>query len=116
MRAALFFKNITFLLITGLWLAITAGFAAANTVNANCAVPVFGVSGVIVDERAETASLARDNGAAKAAKQALETVINRIMADADNRQSFLRQSTPDAFLDYVHIVAENSLEQLYRDP
>ncbi len=113
MRAALFFKNITFLLITGLWLAITTGFAAANAVNANCAVPVFGVSGVIVDERAETASLARDNGAAEAAKQALETVINRIVADTDKRQAFLRQSTPDAFLDFVHIVAENSLEQRY---
>ena len=113
MRAALFVKNITFLLITGLWLAITTGFAAASAVNANCAVPVFGISGVMVDERAETASLARDNGAAQAAKQAFETVINRIVADADKRQAFLRQSTPDAFLDFVHIVAENSLEQRY---
>ena len=113
MRAALFFKNITFLLITGLWLAITTGFAAANAVNANCSVPVFGVAGVMVDERAETASLARDNGAAEAAKQAFETVINRIVADADKRHAFLGQSTPDAFLDFVHIVAENSLEQRY---
>ncbi|MEL0062990.1 MAG: hypothetical protein VW801_05680, partial [Candidatus Puniceispirillum sp.] len=89
------------------------GFAAANGVNANCAVPVFGVAGVMVDERAETASLARDNGAAEAAKQAFETVINRVVADADKRHAFLGQSTPDAFLDFVHIVAENSLEQRY---
>ena len=113
MRAALFFKNITFLLITGLWLAITTGFAAASSVNANCVVPVFGVAGVMVDERAETASLARDNGAAEATKRAFDTVINRIVADADKRDAFLSQSTPDAFLDFVHIVMENSLEQRY---
>jgi len=41
----------------------------AMAMNSWCAEPVFGVSNVSIDQRAETASIARDIGVRKAAEQ-----------------------------------------------
>ena len=58
------------------WLS---GRKPAMAMNSWCAEPVFGVSNISIDQRAETASIARDIGVRKAAEQAFSTVLDRIL-------------------------------------
>ena len=51
----------------------------AMAMNSWCTEPVFGVSNISIDQRAETASIARDIGVRKAAEQAFSTVLDRIL-------------------------------------
>ena len=55
----------------------------AMAMNSWCAAPVFGVSNISIDQRAETASTARDIGVRKAAEQAFSTVLDRILLTND---------------------------------
>jgi len=81
--------------------------------NSWCAEPVFGVSHISVDQRAETASIARDIGVRKAAERAFSTVLNRILSTNDARKKFMSSHDLDDFSDFIHIVEENNLDQRY---
>ena len=59
----------------------------AMAMNSWCAEPVFGVSNISIDQRAETASIAREIGVRKAAEQAFSTVLDRILLTNDARLS-----------------------------
>jgi hypothetical protein len=117
MRAALIFRNIKFLagrmirlsLFAGMWV----GGASVVAVGQPCVDPVFGVSAVKVDQRAETASLARDAGAKDAAERAFTTVLGRLLVDQNAVGGFLQQHSVEQFLDFVHIIEENTLEKRY---
>ena len=78
-----------------------------------CAEPVFGVSNITIDQRAETASVARDIGVRKAAEQAFSIVLDRILLTSDARHKFMTLHDLDDFSDFVHIVEENNLDQRY---
>lgn len=78
-----------------------------------CAEPVFGVSNISIDQRAKTASIARDIGVRKAAEQAFSTVLDRILLTNDARLKFMTLHDLDDFSDFVHIVEENNLDQRY---
>lgn len=81
--------------------------------NSWCAEPVFGVSNITIDQRAETASVARDIGVRKAAERAFSIVLDRILLTSDARHKFMTLHDLDDFSDFVHIVEENNLEQRY---
>ena len=81
--------------------------------NSWCAEPVFGVSNISIDQRAETASIARDIGVRKAAEQAFSTVLDRILLTNDAQQKFMSLHDLDDFSDFIHIVEENNLDQRY---
>ena len=81
--------------------------------NSWCAEPVFGVSNISIDQRAENASIAREIGVRKAAEQAFSTVLDRILLTNDARLEFMTLHDLDDFSDFIHIVEENSLDQRY---
>ena len=83
----------------------------AMAMNCWCTEPVFGVSNISIDQRAETASIARDIGVRKAAEQAFSTVLDRILLTNDARLKFMTLHDLDDFSDFVHIVEENNLDQ-----
>ena len=81
--------------------------------NSWCAEPVFGVSNISIDQRAETASIARDIGVRKAAELAFSTVLDRILLTNDAQHKFMTSHDPDDFSDFIHIVEEKNLDQRY---
>ena len=81
--------------------------------NSWCTEAVFGVSNISVDQRAETASIARDIGVRKAAERAFSTVLDRILLTSETRQKFMSLHDLDDFSDFIHIVEENNLDQRY---
>ncbi len=85
----------------------------AMAMNSWCAEPVFGVSNISIDQRAETASIARDIGVRKAAEHAFSTVLDRILLTNEARQKFMASHDLDDFSDFIHIVEENNLDQRY---
>ena len=117
MRAAfiLFFSAI-FRWRVGLLAFLPFGFMSEKPVvamNSRCDEPVYGVSQVYIDQRAETASIARDVGIRKAAEQAFSKVLSRILLKADARSQFMTLHDLDDFSDFIHIVEENNLDQRY---
>ena len=117
MRAAFIFQIITkisrysrMLVFIALALFIGHPVLAANN---RCSEPVFGVAGVKVDQRAETASIARDVGVRDAAERAFATVLDRVLPAAAGTAQFLAIHDLDNFSDFTHIVEENNLEQRY---
>ncbi len=82
-------------------------------INSWCAEPVFGVSNISIDQRAETASIARDIGVRKAAEQAFSTVLDRILLTNDAQHKFMSLHDLDDFSDFTHIVEEKNLDQRY---
>ncbi|MBL6774963.1 MAG: hypothetical protein ISQ26_06075 [Candidatus Puniceispirillum sp.] len=117
MRAAFIFHIITeishhsrMLVFIALVLFIGHPVLAANK---RCSEPVFGVAGVKVDQRAETASIARDVGVRDAAERAFATVLDRVLPAAAGTAQFLATHDLDNFSDFTHIVEENNLEQRY---
>ena len=78
-----------------------------------CAEPVFGVSNISVDQRAETASIARDIGVRRAAEHAFSTVLDRILLTNEARHKFMTLHDLDDFSDFTHIVEENNLDRRY---
>ncbi len=117
MRAAfiLFFSAI-FHWRVGLLAFLPFGFMSGKPVvamNSRCDEPVYGVSQVYIDQRAETASIARDVGIRKAAEQAFSKVLSRVLLKADARSQFMTLHDLDDFSDFIHIVEENNLDQRY---
>ena len=78
-----------------------------------CVEPVFGVSNISIDQRAKTASAARDIGVRKAAEQAFLTVLNRVLLTNDTQLQFMLSHDVDNFSDFIHIVEEKYLDQRY---
>ena len=117
MLAAFIFHFLTrFRWLCKLLAALLFGFLAVKPVVAMdswCAEPVFGVSNIAIDQRAETASIARDIGVRKAAERAFSTVLKRILVTNDARQKFMELHDLDDFSDFIHIVEENNLDQRY---
>ncbi len=99
------------------WVTLISGLmvgGAPNGAEANlCKEPVFGVKSVQVDQRAATASLARDEGMQKAAETAFGRVLGRLLLNTDQRDQFIAAHSYDHFSDFVQIVKENSLDQRY---
>ena len=117
MRAAFIFHLLViFRWWSTLLVFLLLGFLAgkpAIAMNSWCAEPVFGVSNISIDQRAETASIARDIGVRKAAEQAFSTVLDRILLTNDARLKFMTLHDLDDFSDFIHIVEENNLDQRY---
>ena len=117
MRAAFIFHFLAIFRWQGRLLAFfLLGFLLGKPVmamNSWCAEPVFGVSHISVDQRAETASIARDIGVRKAAERAFSTVLDRILLTNDARHKFMTSHDLDDFSDFIHIVEENNLDQRY---
>ena len=117
MRAAfIFYFRVIFCWRGRLLAFLLLGFLAekpAMAMNSWCAEPVFGGSNISIDQRAETASIARDIGVRKAAEQAFSTVLDRILLTNDARLKFLTLHDPDDFSDFIHIVEENNLDRRY---
>jgi hypothetical protein len=117
MRAAFIFHFLAIFCWRGRLLAfLLFGFLAvkpAMAINSWCAEPVFGVSNISIDQRAETASIARDIGVRKAAEQAFSTVLGRILLTNDAQHKFMSLHDLDDFSDFIHIVEENNLDQRY---
>ena len=117
MRAAFIFHLITlFRRQSRLLVCLLLGFAASEPVlamNNRCNEPVFGVAGVKIDQRAETASMARDIGIRKAAELAFSTVLDRLLPTGERQAQFMAAHDLDDFSDFTHIVEENNLEQRY---
>jgi hypothetical protein len=117
MRAAFIFQLITlFRRQSRLLVILTFGLAVSEPVlaaNNRCNEPVFGVAGVQIDQRAETASKARDMGIRNAAERAFATVLDRLLATSDGRAQFMASHDLDDFSDFTHIVKENNLEKRY---
>ena len=117
MRAAfiLFFSAI-FRWRAGFLAFLPFGFISEKPVmamNSRCDEPVYGVSQVYIDQRAETASIARDVGIRKAAEQAFSKVLSRVLLEPDARSQFMTLHDLDDFSDFIHIVEENNLDQRY---
>lgn len=100
-------RPLAFILVA---LCISHPVLAANN---RCSEPVYGVAGVTVDQRAETASIARDVGVRDAAERAFSTVLDRVLPTAAGKAQFLATHDLDNFSDFTHIVEENNLEQRY---
>ena len=116
MRTALFSKIFNFILIFLIALVFDLGIVHAESgqfSTSQCNETVFGVSGIKVDQRAETASLARERGVRKAAEHAFDTILQRLLRDRSERESFANSHDLDQFSDFVQIVEENSLKQRY---
>ena len=117
MRAAFIFHfRIIFRLRGRLLAFLLLGFLSekpAMAMNSWCTEPVFGVSNISIDQRAETASIARDIGVRKAAEQAFSTVLNRVLLTNDARLKFMTLHDLDDFSDFVRIVEENNLDRRY---
>lgn len=117
MRAAFIFHFFAiFPLQTGLLALLLLDFLLgkpAVAMNSRCTEPVFGVSNISIDYRAETASIARDIGVRKAAEQAFSTVVSRLLLTNDERFLFMTSHDLDDFSDFIHIVEETNLDQRY---
>ena len=117
MRAAFIFHLLAIFrwqnrVLVALLLGVLAG-KPVMAMNSWCAEPVFGVSNISIDQRAETASIARDIGVRKAAEQAFSTVLDRILITNDAQHKFMSLHDLDDFSDFTHIVEENNLDQRY---
>ena len=117
MRAAFIFHLTTLfrhpsrlLVVLTLGLVISEPALAANN---RCNEPIFGVAGVRIDQRAENASKARDEGIRNAAERAFAIVLDRLLPTADGQVQFMAAHDLDDFSDFTHIVEENNLEQRY---
>jgi hypothetical protein len=117
MRAAFIFHLIILfrhpsrlLVVLALVLAISEPALAANN---RCNEPIFGVAGVRIDQRAESASKARDMGVRNAAERAFAIVLDRLLPTAEGQAQFMAAHDLDNFSDFTHIVEENNLEQRY---
>ena len=97
-------------MVLTLGLTISEPVLAANN---RCSDPVFGAAGVRIDQRAESASKARDMGTRSAAERAFAIVLDRLLSSADGRAQFIAAHDLDDFSDFTHIVEENNLEQRY---
>ena len=75
-----------------------------------CRNPVFGYSGIKIDESAETANAAQQKSFAKAHRDAFSVVLNRVLIGDTADFSEL---TPETFVELVHIRTENSLPGRY---
>ena len=78
-----------------------------------CGAPQFGIQNVSIDQRAETASEARNLGIRTAAETGFRVVVTRLLNDQQTVASFIADHDLDAFTDFVHIDSENSLEGRY---
>ena len=85
----------------------------AFALNDRCSEPVFGVSNISIDQRAETAAIARDTGVRMAAEQAFSMVLDRLLLPNKKRDLFAESHDLDDFSDFTHIVEENSLDRRY---
>ncbi len=117
MRAAFIFNfNTSFicnvLLLTLLMFTISL-VEPAVAMNNRCQTPVFGMSDVGIDQRAETAAMARDIGVRKAAEQAFSAVLDRVLSSNEERLKFMASHDLDDFSDFTHIVKENNLDKRY---
>ena len=117
MRAAFIFHLITlFRHQSRLLVVLTFGLAISEPVlaaNNRCNEPVFGAAGVLIDQRAENASKARDIGTRNAAERAFAIVLDRLLPSADGSTQFMAAHDLDDFSDFTHIVEENNLERRY---
>ena len=117
MRAAFIFNFILIFICRGFLLLclvvvfplIEPAFAVKN----RCSAPVFGMSNVSIDPRAETAAMARDIGVRTAAEYAFSTVLDRVLLSNEERSRFMESHDLDDFSDFTHIVNENNLDQRY---
>ena len=117
MRAAFIFHFLTIFRYQGrvlvYFLLVVLSGKSAMAMNSWCAEPVFGVSNISIDQRAETASIARDIGVRKAAEQAFSILLDRIILTNDARLKFMALHDLDDFSDFIHIVEENNLDKRY---
>ena len=115
MRASFNFILISFCkCLVLIWLLlISTDDHQAYALNNRCDSPVFGVSDVSIDQRAETAAIAREIGVRKAAEHAFLKVLDRLVMPNVKRDLFLESHDLDEFSDFTHIVRENSLDQRY---
>ena len=117
MRAAFIFHFLTIFRYQGrvlvYFLLVVLSGKSAMAMNSWCAEPVFGVSNISIDQRAETASIARDIGVRKAAEQAFSILLDRIILTNDARRKFMTLHDLDDFSDFIHIVEENNLDKRY---
>ena len=97
-----------------IWVLYSGSLSSqAFALNNRCSEPVFGVSNISIDQRAETAAIARDIGVRRAAEQAFLMVLDRLLLPNEKKDVFVRSHDLDDFSDFTHIVEENSLDQRY---
>ena len=99
------------LVMLGLF-TLGAGVLPAQAYDA-CASPQFGASGIMVDERAETAEDAQINGMRRATEIAFARVLTRLLRDPAIVDAFIEAHEPDRFVDFFHIASENTLAGRY---
>lgn len=75
-----------------------------------CLNPVFGVSGISIDETAATANEAQQSALASAHQEAFATVLDRLLIPSIEE---LDRFVPEQFVELVHIRTENSLPGRY---
>ena len=78
-----------------------------------CTLPQFGVAGIAVDERADTAEEAQVNGMRRATETAFARVLTRLLRTPAAVDNFTEIHSPDRFVDFFHIASENTIAGRY---
>lgn len=81
--------------------------------SSNCAVPAFGVSHVEIDHSGETGQIAREVGTNLATKDAVKTVLSRIVQLEEEQEFSLEAAEAADFVDFIHIQSETALANRY---
>lgn len=91
---------------------VTTGAVPSHAYDA-CTLPQFGVAGIAVDERADTAEEAQINGMRRATETAFARVLTRLLRSPAAVDSFTEIHSPDRFVDFFHIASENTIAGRY---
>ena len=78
-----------------------------------CPSPQFGVTGISVDQTAQTAEDAQTEGMKQAAVTGFSRILSRLLRSQSAMDAFLAENDPDQFVDFFRIAEENSLEGRY---
>ena len=78
-----------------------------------CPSPQFGVTGINVDQTAQTASAAQTEGMRQATMTGFSRILSRLLRSQSAVDEFLTANDPDQFVDFFRIAEENSLEGRY---
>ena len=91
---------------------VTTGAVPSHAYDA-CTLPQFGVAGIALDERADTAEEAQVNGMRRATETAFARVLTRLLRSPAAVDSFTEIHGPDRFVDFFHIASENTIAGRY---
>lgn len=95
--------------ITLLCLAFNSAVQAQD----RCAMPVYGVADIHLDENAATGTAAREQAIAAATAQAYQVILRRILLPGQPGEADMRALNGADFVDFIHIDNENALAQRY---